>query len=1011
MRVLRGCVALGLLAVLVVGVPWLLIVVGQAPEASGWREVVTLLLRPGDGRLLLAVVTAVAWLAWLVFTLSVLVEVLNALTHHRGGGIASGPRAPIRLPGLGVPQAVAAGLVLAVLAMVTAAPVPAGADPPTGPEPSREPPTSTSTAPTATAPTPANPAQPVPSAAAPTQAQQGPQAESAHVHTVASGDDLWTLAERYYGDGLDWRRIADANPEVLTGGPDELVVGWGLRIPGVAAADGPTVQVQRGDTLATLADGVYGDADQWPRIQAANPELVTDPDHIEPGWRLRVPPVSTTQPTSDEEPTREESSPQESTPEGPPAPEEPSTPPVEPTPAPTAPAERPAERPVEPTAEPVQAGLAPLAVPIGLAALGGLLAAGLVTGLASRREFQLRGRPVGRRIVHPQPAAQAVEADLGRRAEPATLASLDRALRAIDVHCRDHGLAPPEIVRVAVEDAGLVFDIGRAMPPPPSFVGQASFAGQGRRWWLSAEAAEELSDPGASEDAAEYPRTTPALVCVGVDAADRTLLVDLEQAGVLAVEAPSAELAESAVAALAMELSFSYWSDQLRVTLVGGDPGLVGAVAQDHLQVESDVDAVLERLAARAERQRAEAHGRSPATHRLDPERAEAWASEVVLFDVELRPEQEERLTALLTDEPSVALAAVLGRPSGARTAQTSSSGTRLVLIDEHRASLAVIGSDDPARAQGDTEKWEFRAQLVDGQVRRALRELVSTTASAQTTPAPWWDPAPVTPVPRSEESAVHPADVAPGPETASVGPEFPTLLLLGPVELVGTRGTPPSRAPRQCLEYCAWLLERPGGTAPMMGQALAVAEGTRRSNMSRLRTWLGEDTDGSPFLPDAYSGRISLHPQVSSDWQRLQLLITGGINRAPTGSLAAALDLVRGAPLADAAPGQWHWAEELRTDMASVVRDIGVELADRALADGDLELARWAANRALTANPADELLMCARIRTEHRAGRTDEVERLVRTVAAQARALQVDLADETIDLMQQVMEGRPRRD
>src|SRR5215212_8423882 len=51
---------------------------------------------------------------------------------------------------------------------------------------------------------------------------------------------------------------------------------------------------------------------------------------------------------------------------------------------------------------------------------------------------------------------------------------------------------------------------------------------------------------------------------------------------------------------------------------------------------------------------------------------------------------------------------------------------------------------------------------------------------------------------------------------------------------------------------------------------------------------------------------------------------------------------------LADAAPGQWHWAEELRTDMISCVRDIGVELADRALLVGDLDRARWAASRAL---------------------------------------------------------------
>jgi hypothetical protein len=193
------------------------------------------------------------------------------------------------------------------------------------------------------------------------------------------------------------------------------------------------------------------------------------------------------------------------------------------------------------------------------------------------------------------------------------------------------------------------------------------------------------------------------------------------------------------------------------------------------------------------------------------------------------------------------------------------------------------------------------------------------------------------------------------------------------------------------------------------MVAALAVAEGTRRSNMSRLRNWLGTSPVGDAYLPDAYTGRITLHPAVSSDWQWLQILTSPGVNRASDDSLRAALELVRGAPLADAAPGQWHWAEELRTDMISCVRDIGLELTDRALLAGDVELARWAAARALLAAPGDELLLSARIRTEHAAGNTAETERLALQLAAQARTLGVDLDQETVTLLQRVMEGQVR--
>ena len=314
--------------------------------------------------------------------------------------------------------------------------------------------------------------------------------------------------------------------------------------------------------------------------------------------------------------------------------------------------------------------------------------------------------------------------------------------------------------------------------------------------------------------------------------------------------------------------------------------------------------------------------------------------------------------------------------------------------------------------------------QLIDQVARRAVVELVAATGSDETTPAPWWHGGVEPPDPPPDnvtylgkrfggwgsgdgEDPMTQIGVA---GTGSAGADgHPILQLLGPIELLGATGTLPPRAGKQCLEYCAWLLQHPGTTAMAMASALVVAEGTRRSNMSRLRTWLGADADGEPYLPDAYTGRIMLHPAVSSDWQRLQILTAPGVNRSTNAALKAALELVRGAPLADAAPGQWHWAEELRTDMISAVRDIGVELANRAIDSGDLDLARWAAARALVAAPGDELLMAARIRTEHQAGNAAETERLTLQVAAHARALGVDLDPETVMLLQEVMEGRVR--
>jgi hypothetical protein len=291
--------------------------------------------------------------------------------------------------------------------------------------------------------------------------------------------------------------------------------------------------------------------------------------------------------------------------------------------------------------------------------------------------------------------------------------------------------------------------------------------------------------------------------------------------------------------------------------------------------------------------------------------------------------------------------------------------------------------------------------------------DLLATSGSDDTLPAPWYAPEDVA----DNVLPLHPRIAGSTKEVVDVGDDtpgvtdfsHPTLMLLGPIQLLGAAGPPPARAERSCIEYCAWMVEHPGATASQMAAALLVAETTRRSNVSRLRGWLGMMENGTPYLPEAYSGRLYLDATVSSDWQRLLTLVSPGINRVPISTLVSALRLVRGAPLADAAPGQWQWAEELRTDMASLIRDIGARVGEAALADGDLDLARWAAARALTASPGDEILVRLRLRTEHHAGNRPEVERIVLQLTRHARMLGIDLDDETIRAIQEAIEGQPR--
>jgi LysM repeat protein len=986
-RLIRGLGSLAILLLGTAGAPVALAVLGgnPLPGELTWDATRRALSTPVDGMILVRLITMIGWLAWLAFTLSVISELLAVISQQR---------IRIHLPGLDAPQRFAAGLLISVITMLSV-PHAVQADPDSGRQ----------IAAVAAAPDP--PAVII----EPTEAVQLPALAAPHTkrvdhdihHVVQAGDDLWSLAERYYGDGRDWRKIAIANPTVLTGGPDRLQVGWRLRIPDLdtdAHTGDRVITVRRGDSLSSIAERELGTSVRWRDIFHVNRAQLSDPDELAVGMRLVLPEQTKrgTKPKSKhDQPQRrtEGSLPKQersATPPEPPAsPAQPSASPAEPS----ASSSRPTDNPGTATPDTAPTVDVPW---LSLAGVGGLLAAGVIGGLASRRRIQLQIRPAGKRIVPPTPAAGPVEVALGRRQRPLSLRTLDRAMRAIAAHCRDSRAAPPPLQLALVGETEIELRMQETCPTAP-----VGFTLGGRSWFIAQDDVGYLkSVPGLAEAA----RPWPALVTLGRDEQGRLVLGDLESFGLLEIQPDSGFPAADLLAAMAVELSFSPWADEMIVTLLGGGERIPEALGKHNVLRTTDCDALLDRLEKRAALQRE--HRRYPllSQHRIDPDLADPWAPEIVMVQRPLSTVQSARLSALINTEPKVAVAAVVVGPVPGATwslCGDGSSAERKVLLEPAGLSLSP--------------------QWLEPQEVTAVVDLIEGTGSDETTPAPWWSEACAQPNPPPDnvtylDSRSTTWGTAITAERAlimeaAMDPDrtvhHPTLQMLGPIELHGAMGTAPARAAKQCLEYCAWLLENPGSAAQAMVAALAVAEGTRRSNMSRLRSWLGASPEGESYLPDAYTGRITLHPAVSSDWQWLQILTSTGVNRAGDDSLQAALELVRGAPLADAAPGQWHWAEELRTDMISCVRDIGLELADRALLAGDVERARWAAARALLAAPGDELLLAARIRTEHTAGNATETERLALQLAAQARTLGVDLDPETVSLLQRVMEGQVR--
>ena len=125
--------------------------------------------------------------------------------------------------------------------------------------------------------------------------------------TVKPGESLWSIAEEVLGSGERYDELRRLNADLLDGDPDHIEPGWTLVVP--RPTDPRMHVVQPGETLSGIAAEEYGDATAYPRIFHASQAIaqpdadkLVNPDHIEPGWTLRVP--QSRRPPHGEEPAR-----------------------------------------------------------------------------------------------------------------------------------------------------------------------------------------------------------------------------------------------------------------------------------------------------------------------------------------------------------------------------------------------------------------------------------------------------------------------------------------------------------------------------------------------------------------------------------------------------------------------------------------------------------------------------------------------------------------------------------
>lgn len=136
--------------------------------------------------------------------------------------------------------------------------------------------------------------------ATPTPAEPMEGSGAYESYSFKSGDTLMQVAFETYGDLYQWRRILEANRDVISD-PNHIPVGTQLKIerpasPVSVSRNGEAYRIRSGDTLGTISNQVYGTTSKWREIWDNNRELIKDPNKIYAGFTLYYLPMGEANP-------------------------------------------------------------------------------------------------------------------------------------------------------------------------------------------------------------------------------------------------------------------------------------------------------------------------------------------------------------------------------------------------------------------------------------------------------------------------------------------------------------------------------------------------------------------------------------------------------------------------------------------------------------------------------------------------------------------------------------------
>lgn len=701
--------------------------------------------------------------------------------------------------------------------------------------------------------------------------------------------------------------------------------------------------------------------------------------------------------------------------------------------------------------------------------IGGILAAGLLALLARKRRQQMRSRKIGQRIQMPDEHVAQVELAMRTVEAPHDMAAVDLALRTIAVWAQDTGskLPPLYAMQLSEDTISLFLDAPADLPAPfeaktedgmawavgyedlveldrvpsapyPALVtigvdenGSKLLVDLERLGALNLQGGPELEHAVLTSIALELASTAwgeslqITLVGFGENLPDtigharlryvddtKTLLRNLQGRAQGITAALEAEGVGSIEEARTVRPDAESWPPEIIV---------LGGTATGN-QVDADALAELGDLVTRIPRVGVAAIA---AGHL-----AGGWTMHLE----ETAGEDGEPVVAAELEIPNSGGAVLPLTPQMVPAEYLDTVLTMFTVADNddaiaYSAASPEISVDEIVPALAEPDPVDTASVDVDEQ---ELPAAVTEASSAETPDLPDVDVPDVDEDVSAEDEPTPPAaaDVVEAKpdvdEPVLLAPvtqlHVPRVQLLGPVKIIAPQGVTPTSetgikqwnsVKLRATELIAYLVLHRGANTKAVHEAMwgigsDVAKGTQSRNKltNSARRWLGNDSEGNQYFPDALGGIYELLESVISDWDDWCALVGDEPTQAPTANLVRALQLVQGQPFSDVKDKYYGWAMDLRGTMIATIADAAHELATRALHEGNTRYARLAAAKGCAVEPENEVHWRNSLKAEHLAGNTAGIEKVIaqlEATVAKMDDLHSEFEPETQELIDQL--------